>query len=315
MSLPRVTFKKEEYSNIGTSQLKPLPIGRTRNFPEGSIARKYTDVYHQSREAGMVVRPQAFPKNRTIRGNNPGISDTSNVLKRLTEINPKDQLVNQNDTFIKKVQALLRRKFNQQENLPPFLQLSIKHWTAHSTIRKLTKSHPELSDNMVQSIADIIEAAILQGAKQTHVIEARKTRIARDLATLSQEQIEENNPHNLPLPVKPRPVGMDNSIREEEKIQVAQSFVGKTMNMVSEKIAQSLEQKQAKRALFEKQLEKPLPYQGFAKTQLRRNPATIKQRMVHKRQEFTDPAELFGVDRTALDLPNRDNYLPRRGVF
>ena len=70
------------------SQNLQLPIGRTKNFPEGSIAQKY--VEHQRLKNRGGIHPQTFPKNRTIRG--------------ITHNDAPEQL-----TFIKQVQALLSK--------------------------------------------------------------------------------------------------------------------------------------------------------------------------------------------------------------
>jgi hypothetical protein len=217
-------------------------------------------------------------------------------------------------TFIEKVQTLVRRKLAQHKALPPFMQMSIQHWTAHSTIRKLTKPYPELGDNMVETVASVIETTLLDVAKEVGNKHVQNVRRARDLGTLTAEQIEENNIHGLPLPVRPRSLG-DSEQEPAYMVDLTKSFIHLSMPRMTEKLEAKLNLKITKRALFEKQLEKPLPYQGFQHVQLRRNPATVKARMILKKQTFTDPAELFGVDRSTLDLPGREYHLPQRSIY
>jgi hypothetical protein len=206
-------------------------------------------------------------------------------------------------TFIEKVQALLARRF--QKNKEPYIEMTKNHWLAHSTIRSLTKKYSAvLSDNMVKPLTDIIESSLLQLSEQVTRKEFHKIRIARDLATLTPEQIEESN-HVLP-PIIPRPLGSKQG--NEYKIDVAQEFISKCTILIQDKIDVFFNQRDIKRSLFEKQLEKPQPYQGFDKIQYRRNPKTIKPRFMLKRETLSDPAQLFGVDSSTL--PGRDNLRP-----
>lgn len=299
MSLSRVSVanKDAKYSKI-----EFLPGGRFSKFPEGSLARQYEDAM-DDRKFGA--------DDLEFETDNPNINQREEFPRQVTfhGIGTEDRMRNIEYTFEQLVSLELQHYFEKEyENMPQFFRITIPHWLSQATIRSMVRRF-HFDKHMLKKVSKIIFDCLMEVSKATFKTHTEYTKLARDLGTMTQEEIDANNVHNLPLPVTPRKIGDFNNDNTDE---MAREFIDRSSKRCIDSLVGVASEKRVEKKLFHKSLEAPKPYQGFDRMQFRRNPQTMNERIKLPRAKYQDPAELFGVDASTLDLPDRDYYFPRQ---
>lgn len=171
----------------------------------------------------------------------------------------------------------------QKTTLPGPLVTTVPHFLSVNAIRRITRCVPDIGIRSRESltgtdtlkdgeIVDTFIESFEYNSKKAHKHIATTTTQSRDLGRMTDQDILDNNIHNVPLSMKPVRLGQGGA--GQLRAQVVNMLEEVQRDCVS-RLKAKLVDKHSNVQVFQKALEPPTSEAGFPKTKMRRSEVNL----------------------------------------